>query len=419
MFKESIELDGTSYDPLERYCRKDIPERLDMGLKDLRLTEKEIKQNFGKVPSDKCYITLAPEYKPKNFFEYCEMPGRTVFSLDRPEGIENLQIENEIIAAKGSGFLGWLSKESPSFKRKRGNRKYPIIVKNHVQVNARKYWGGQMEDIANWQYFNALILNTLIKRHHIPQATIKPIECIHFNQLPVLDNGKLKVIPLREYCDRSFKPDDEKSYTGPYFRLPDIQEAKNFAEFIYAGNAVHLRVPHSFTDIEKYGMRIQLPTAGIMSEHGSERQKWEIIENFVKRLAPLIKVVHSYKGTFTADTGKKTKLYNYISFASSVESSNVSLGGVICDLDTLYFHEDMGEFKKMMKFDIKCILKTVNDFADLYEDITRKPTSKRSYQMPYEYGYSTHGFGKKATQLFSDIYGLSAKTVKTLDRYGW
>lgn len=390
VFQNAIKVRSKQDEFLKQELPLSIAPQLEISLNDLVAIEQAIQKDTKRVLSEKPVGFIDGNYKerPLHFCEYATNPGRSISS--EQFDYKEVPYGKQIVIAKGSGFWTWISTNpKPTFEKRGVQRNYPILKKDNAQLSTHKMWGGQTTKSARQEYLNALILNNLIARHSLPQSTYKPLRIIKFNELPVLEDGKMKLCSLEDYCDTTFTDVSDSCFDD--FSIPTLQQVKDLAELIYIGELVNLRVPPLTFRIE--GDQ-RFHSIGIFSGQISSSQQKEIFEKFTTNLASLVRTVHQYKGSFTTLRDNKAPL-------SSLSGNNVSLGGIVCDLDTLKFQtQDKEKLKRLQKWDLEIAKKTLKCFISSYGDSEiyfanlRRPNNEKQSQCSE----------KEFTGLFNDIY---------------
>ncbi|MEK6915637.1 MAG: hypothetical protein AABW89_03815 [Nanoarchaeota archaeon] len=235
-FPNTIGVKGKILDPLAGEIK--LSPRLELTVKDLREVEREIQERYrGKLDlSGDGIITIDNRAYERNFLELFQAHNRTIHSRDRPEKPSFA----EVIAVKGAGLLGW-SKYKPFVNNEGLQRRYPIVMRDGVSLNSHRIWGGISRKAACFQYVNALILNALIKRQDISQATYFSLRVVALEELLLEENGEIRRCSMDDYCNDSFRP--------PEFnvRLPKKEETCEFAQLFYVGDTLDCRVvPETF-----------------------------------------------------------------------------------------------------------------------------------------------------------------------------
>lgn len=212
-------------------------------------------------------------------------------------------------------------------------------------------------DILKFEYINALILNILIKRHGLKQATYEPLKLFKPKELAILEMGELKIISLEEYANDKGKTFDD---------LPSIRDLDNIGQLFYVGEDVDLRVPPFMVTHYDYGIANRYSLRGIFKETCSVAEVKERVAKLKGTMMPLIELVHSYGGTFTEPTY----------YDSSVENRNLAVSGLICDLDTLSFEKEDSEMPPIAKMWLDYIPQFVPQLFGLFEDMHRQRRHK-------------------------------------------
>lgn len=353
---------------------------------DLEKEEDEIKQKYG-IPQ---YAVIDKgNGKPSNIFNEVNQPIRS-FSTRRDIKFDEIDLNLEEIVVKGSGFWDWNSKSM-------GVRQHPIRLNDtFAQFETHKYWGGQTLDYAELEYKNALILNTLIRKRKIPQATYMPIAVMHFGELPIAENGKIKVVSFSEYTN----PKVPRLYT-----IPDYEDMTNLGQLIYTGKLPNLRVPLSFYKDENDE---KIYTAELFHEKYSYEQADILTKQFGRNLAQLIKAVHEDNGTFTVEQQNKSGNNRVL---SSLTPNNVSLTGLICDLDTLHFDtKKSNKLEENQLTDLHFVKHTIMSFSNLFEKKRETAKEGLNYKMNF-YAYPEYGFAKESLEQFVKAYPKSEEIM--------
>ncbi len=403
MFNNVITVKGHLLSPFEG-LKDRLPPCLDMTVDDLERLDALTKDRLKFKPRGECYVR-SEEREDRNFFEELTSHGRSIHTgKSNIEKEADLPYEELVYVCKGSGLRGWNRKDFPlKMTDKKGRvRHLPISFRWTTLQDPRKFWGGMSDKSSVKQYHNALILNAISQRHKIEGAVCVPLQIARFSELPLIEDGKLRICTHEEYCNSEF--------TGS--AIPHtVAEAKQFAEFVYVGEIVHLRVPPR-TD-KNDGNRIY--SAGYLADSTkSADQRRNLVEKFAHKIGSLARAVHSYRGTFSfpsdydirqwIEKGSPDKSPNIIS--SSLNGSNVSLSGVVCDLESVNFEIDDDDLlAHVQRVDrIGCVA-TIQNFANLYDIPSRiRPDDpKMNYNLSWS-DYPTLGLARAGIEALLEVY---------------
>lgn len=382
MFDDTIKVKAEKIDVLEENVVEEfLTPELDLNIDDLISTEKNVSQKYYNMIEPNTAFFPKTSSRPLNFFEQIDGPQRTLLS-NRYEDVKKIPKNDITFAVKGSGFWSWPINGIVFEDSKRTKRVYPIVKNHNPRFPSHKFWGGMEISFATHEYISAMILNALIQRHSLPQSTYVPISIVKPELFPIMEDKTQKIVTIDEYCKKGFRNVNSK------FSVPNQEEMNETAQYIYAGELVGLRVPPT----TYFYLYSPISSRGILSkEYESAREVLTKIDEFVINIASLLKTVHSYNGTFTS-ISKKRKI-------SSLDKSNVTLSGVVCDLDTLSFGDAS---KKHKKIDISIAADTIANFTNLFEEKDAADTYNQRI-------YSKSNLASKARNLFFEYMEIPKK----------
>jgi len=415
LIKDAIRIPGRSYSPLDLRDIK-LPDQLDLTIKDLRDTERLIREQYSRVlPKDTAYINGEFNVSPGNLFERAFIAPGTLFS-HRLDGNEVPDFHQEVVGVRGCGNTFWLSVHNPIFFNPDGvERQYPIHALDYtstfhsgdVQIPILRSELSQAEtkeDVAR-HYINALVLNALSKRHNLAPTVFRPIWATTMEQLPLMESpGNIKIVSPTKYCDGQYKhPNDLFGY-----RLPSIDEVEGLAQLVYVAESAHLRnPPRTF----KCGCS-RTYTAGRLSNLGSVEKKWGEIERFTIKLASMVNLVHSYNGTFTPSIPNEllvdeshVRLWHKC-VTREFDFGDFSLGGDICDVRGLNFPKDDRQRAIAQRRDLDRMARNVLRFAEMLDDPVGEgdPSAVAgSYKFGEDGLYARNNYGGRALKLVREI----------------
>ncbi|GEM_PF-3619828 len=418
LFEKSISVPGKLYLPLLEQ-KINLPPHLEITIDNLLQLEKKINQQaitkWPALSEHNAIFTADPHRIPTNFFELATNHGRTLHHEnwnDNHYGITELHYQygypqpppqqfpnqKEMLALKGAGFSQWLStaKKNKSTNQQGLERNYPILKKKQPNLVTHTFWGGETRDVASLQYINALVLNILIERHKLLPATYTPLQVISPIQIPIFQEEKMVTCSIEEYCNPefTFPPQIANQYT-----LLSIPEVHNLAQLVYTGELLDLRVPPATFKLDD-GHRVYSTGLLYAKENNNLDSITKKITTFTKKIANIILTAHNYNITFS--NGE----------FSSLSNNNISVGGIVCDLDTMHIsllttdQTSLQTIQQRKNEDIEHALRTLICYANLYEQTKSNTKKGFEYQVNYNQ-YPLFGFALQAVQEFVQIYPLS------------
>ena len=410
MFKNAIAVEGVLYDTFENMSDKELPAQLELRIKDLKIIKHSLDEKLrssGIDTADKRgWITDGAQMWGTNPFDYASPHERAIYSDeftspnirfnygDYTYRLDKKPPETQmVIAAKGSGYRKWLHESAAEFTKAKKSYKIPILRWIDPPQSSYVFLGGESTYSAKWQYVSALILHALSQRHNLPEVTYTPIKITNFQELPVFESGTIIKVPISEYCSQS-----KTLMCDGKFRLPTKKEGTELAELFYFGDSVHLRVPPRSFKVNDGECRAYSVSWLFDPEQRTDVVR-ERITDFVSKIAHLLRIVHAYNGTFSKEWSGN----------SSLLCRNVSLSGIICDLDTVDFSiTNPKALRTCQENDIFNALRTVECFANLFEEISQKDTNF-GYKVSAYCGdkFPVYGFAKHGLDVFRKIYPSS------------
>ncbi len=418
LFEKSISVQSKAYSPLLQQ-KIELPPHLEITIDDLLQLEKRIHQQaitkWPLLANHNGFFTADPQRFPINFFELATNHARTLHNENWSDGHSIIPLLHEdygytepvptpfpsgkeILAVKGAGFSQWLStaKRNKAINQQGKERNYPILKKMQPSLVSHTFWGGETRDEASLQYINALVLNLLIQRHGLQQATYTPLQVLSPLEMPIFQEEKISICSINEYCNPQFIFSDP---IAQRYTLPTSPEVHNLAQLVYTGELIDLRVPPVTFKLND-GHRLY--SYGVLRDEkmdNIDNVKLKIT-NFTKKIAKIVLTAHNYNITFSEGQ------------FSSLSSGNVSIGGIVCDLDTMHLSPlttgpiSLQTIQQHKNEDIRYALQTIILYTHLYEQTQRNTREKINYQIGYNQ-YPVYGFALQAVKEFIEIYPQS------------